>query len=349
MEFKLCSTPRVPRGLSSPFTAEPIAILMLTIWTNAQFSETARAQLTDALTPHRLVFSTQLSASNLAKAAPDPAMLEADIAFGQPDPDMALQSTRLRWIHLTTAGYTRYDGAEFRSAFGGRGAQLTNSSRVYDEPCAEQVLSFMLAQARQLPGSHESQRTDHAWPTLERRAISRLLLGQSVVLLGFGAIGRRLAELLAPFSMDVTAVRRKPAGDENVRVVTEDALAGALAKADHVVNILPENAATKAFVNAERLASMKPGAIFYNVGRGTTVDQDALLAALNSGHLGAAWLDVTDPEPLPPTHPLWAAPRCHITPHTAGGHDTEQQRLVSHFVENLRRFEAIGDLLDRVI
>ncbi len=322
---------------------------MPTIWTNAQFSDAARTQLIEGVKPHRLLFSTQLSASNLAKAAPDPALAEADIAFGQPDPESALTSPQLRWVQLTTAGYTRYDTPEFRGGLSGRGAKLTNSSGVYDEPCAEQALAFMLAQARQLPASHESQRTDRAWPHLERRALCRLMLGQSVVLLGFGAIGRRLAELLAPFRMRVTAVRRKPSGDENVEVVTEDQLDAALASADHVVNILPENPATIRFVNTARLAAMKPGAIFYNVGRGTTVNQDALLAALQAGTLGAAYLDVTDPEPLPPEHPLWTAPRCHITPHTAGGHDDEQDRLIAHFLDNLRRFERDEALRDQVI
>lgn len=321
----------------------------LTIWTNAQFSEAPRALLEQGLAGHRLIFSTQLSASNLAKAAPDPALREADIAFGQPDPELALDCPRLRWAQLTTAGYTRYDTPEFRAGFGARGALLTSSSGVYDEPCAEQVLAFMLAQARQLPASHESQRTDHAWPHLERRAICRLLLGQSVVLLGFGAIGRRLAELLAPFRTRIVAVRRKAVGDENVEIVTEDQLEAALAAADHVVNILPENPATIRFVNAGRLAKCKPGAIFYNVGRGTTVDQEALLAALRSGQLGAAYLDVTDPEPLPPAHPLWTAPNCHITPHTAGGHDDESVRLIRHFLENLGRFTRGEALRDRVI
>jgi phosphoglycerate dehydrogenase-like enzyme len=322
---------------------------MLTIWTNAQFGDAARALLQESAGAHRLIFSAKLSASNLAKAAPDPALLEADVAFGQPDPDMALQCPRLRWVHLTTAGYTRYDGADFRKAFGGRGSQLTNSSMVYAEPCAEHVVSFMLAQARQLPASHDSQRTDRGWPYIERRAISRLLAGQSVLLLGFGAIGRRIAEILAPFHMQVVAVRRKPAGDENVQVISEDALEAALAEADHVINILPENAGTRGFMNGQRFEAMKATAVFYNVGRGTTVDQNALLAALKSNTIAAAWLDVTDPEPLPANHPLWSAPNCYITPHTAGGHDTEQQRLVQHFLDNLRRFESGGELLDRVI
>lgn len=322
---------------------------MFTIWTNAKFSDAQRDALVEGAKPHRLIFSTQLSASNLAKAAPDEAMKEADIAFGQPDPDLALQCPRLRWIHLTTAGYTRYDGAAFREAFGGRGSVLTNSSLVYNEPCAEHVLAFMLANARQLMPSLDTQRTDRAWPTLETRAKTALLTGQSLVLLGFGAIGHRLAELLAPFGMQITAVRRRPAGDENVRVISEDQLPEALATADHIVNILPDNPATVGFVNAARLSAAKRGTIFYNVGRGTTVDQTALLAALQSGQLGAAYLDVTDPEPLPQEHPLWTTPNCYITPHSAGGHNTEPQRLVQHFLDNLHRFEKSEALRDRVI
>ena len=322
---------------------------MLTIWTNAHFDDAPRSALIEGVKPHRLIFSTQLSASNLVKAPADPALQEADVAFGQPDPDFALQCPRLRWIHLTTAGYTRYDGAAFRSAFGGRSSILTNSSLVYAEPCAEHALAFIMAQARQLPASLDSQRGDRGWPTLPRRAASSLLLGQRVVLLGFGAIGHRLAELLAPFNARITALRRRPAGDENVTVVTGDKLDEALATADHVVNILPENPATLRFVNAARLTATKAGAAFYNVGRGTTVDQEALLAALQSGRLAAAYLDVTDPEPLPPEHPLWTTPNCFITPHSAGGHRTEPQRLLQHFLGNLRLFERGEALQDRVI
>ncbi len=143
-----------------------------------------------------------------------------------------------------------------------------------------------MAHARQLMPSLDSQRTDRAWPTLERRAAMSLLSEQNVVMLGFGAIGHRLAELLAPFRVKITAVRRRPVGDENVAVVTEDKLTEALATADHVVNILPDNPATVGFVNAARLAAMNAGAIFYNVGRGTTVDQDALLAGVAIGATG---------------------------------------------------------------
>jgi phosphoglycerate dehydrogenase-like enzyme len=123
----------------------------------------------------------------------------------------------------------------------------------------------------------------------------------------------------------------------------------ALGRADHVVNILPDNASTRGYFSAARLARMKPGARFYNIGRGTTVDQGALIAFLESGHLASACLDVTDPEPLPPDHPLWTAPNCFLTPHSAGGHANEDERLVRHFLSNLAAFERGEPLADRVI
>ena len=149
--------------------------------------------------------------------------------------------------------------------------------------------------------------------------------------------------------MKVMAYRRKPRGDEGVPVITEDQLAGALAEADHIVDILPDSAATRHFFDAARFAMIKPGAIFYNIGRGTTVDQDALLEALRSGRIGAAWLDVTEPEPLPDEHPLRQEPNCFITPHVAGGHVDETKTLVRHFLKNFERFVRGEPLLDRVM
>ena len=115
-----------------------------------------------------------------------------------------------------------------------------------------------------------------------------------------------------------------------------------------MIDLLPANEETTRLFDRRRFQAMKPGAVFYNIGRGTTVDQDALLDALRSGPLRAAYLDVTDPEPLPSDHPLWTTPNCVIT-HTAGGHSDEWNRLVEHFLANLRRHDAGQPLLDRVI
>lgn len=320
----------------------------LTVWCNARFTPEALEELKRGLKHHRLVLSAATT-GNLAAAGPDRDLENADVALGQPDPGQVMSLPRLRWVHLTSAGYTRYDRDDLRAALRARRAALTNSSAVYAEPCAEHVFSMMLALARRLPQCAIDQQTDRPWKAAEHRIRSRVLVGQTVAIVGYGAIGRRLAELLAPLRMNVIAVRRRPVGDEGVPVVPQDQFDRVLPQADHVVNILPENPQTLRFFDAGRLRAVKPGAVFYNIGRGTTVDQRALADALASRHLSAAYLDVTDPEPLPPDHPLWSAPNCHITPHTAGGRDDEFEHLVGHFLDNLRRLEAGGPLRDRVV
>jgi phosphoglycerate dehydrogenase-like enzyme len=144
------------------------------------------------------------------------------------------------------------------------------------------------------------------------------------------------------------AVRRHVSGDERIRVAEIARVDELLPLADHVVNILPANEQTKNFLNAARLGSLKRGAIVYNIGRGSTLDQDALLKELRTGRIAAAYLDVTNPEPLPVEHPLWTTPNCFITPHTAGGHANEKERQVKHFLDNLRRFERGEPLVNRV-
>jgi phosphoglycerate dehydrogenase-like enzyme len=305
-------------------------------------------ELRHGLSGHRLIIaSTQTG--NLASSGPDADLERADVALGQPDPAQVMTLPRLRWVHLTSAGYTRYDRNDLRAAMRARGAALTNSSAVYAEPCAEHAFAMMMSLARRLPQCAVDQQTTRAWHAADHRIRSRVLVGQTAVVVGYGAIGRRLVELLAPLRMNVVCVRRKAIGGENVRVVPQERLDEVLPHADHVVNLLPENAGTVRFFDPRRIGSIKPGGIFYNIGRGTTVDQEALRAALASNRLSAAYVDVTDPEPLPPDHPLWRTPNCFITPHTAGGRDDEFEQLVRHFMANLRRFEIGTPLLDRIV
>jgi len=319
----------------------------LTIWCNADLSESASGILAAGVGSHQLLLSDQRT-GNLAAGGPDPLLQKADIAFGQPDPKQVIQLANLRWVHLSSAGFTRYDRPDVFEALRLHGAVLTNSSHVFDEPCAQHLLAFMLAEARQLPRCLENQSGPRGWPIERIRPQCRLLLGQSAVLLGLGAIARRLIELLAPLRMDLSGVRRNPRGDEPIPVYPLEHLPRLLPTADHVVNVLPASSSTTRLIGAEQFAAMKAGAVFYNIGRGVTVDQPALLAALRSGRLAAAYLDVTDPEPPPPDDPIWSAPNCWITPHIAGGHHDESDRIVRHFLENLGRFEAGSPLLDRI-
>lgn len=323
--------------------------MSLTIWSNTTLTPSATRRLKEGIGGHRLIIAASSNASVLVGGKSDPAIAEADIAFGQPAVEDCMSCERLRWIELSSAGYTRYDREDLKEALAARGTILTNASGVFADSCAQHVLAMMLGLGRQLPQSYRDQVTDRSWHYTERRYDSRLLTGQTVLMLGFGAIGRRLAELLAPFGMKLLALRRQTRSESAVRVIAGEAISSALADADHIVNILPENDVTRGYVNARRLACCKPAARFYNVGRGSTVDQIALLDALNSGRLGAAYLDVTDPEPLPPEHPLWTARNCFITPHTAGGRHDQDDALAAHFLANLAAFERGALMTDRVV
>ena len=320
----------------------------LTFWCNNAFLRAHEPEvrlLKEAVGDRSLAMFAEDDESDAAHSA----LRTAHVAFGYPSPAAALQSENLRWIQLNSAGYTSYDHEEIKRQLVDRGIALTNSSSVYDEPCAQHLLAMITSLARQLPAALDSQRSDKDWEMDRLRASSPLLNGQTVLILGFGAIARRLVELLDPLHMNLIAVRRKLKGEEPIRVEDISQVDSLLPMADHVVNILPANDQTKTFLNAARLASLKPGAIVYNIGRGVTLDQDALRKELESGRLGAAYLDVTDPEPLPPSHPLWATRNCYITPHSGGGHSNEKERQVKHFLANLERFELGEELIDRVV
>jgi len=321
----------------------------LRIYVDLKITPKGLALLQQGTEGHELVFPHKPTASILAKPEPDPQFISVDIAFGQPDPKSIQAAARLKWIQVSSSGITRYDTAPFRALLAQRGLILTNSASVFNEACADHALGFLLAQSRQLPRAL-STRTAHGtieWHSL--RGSSVPLRGQTIVILGYGAIGRRLTELLRPFEAHVLAYRRTARGDEGIPVLDAEELIAALGKADHVIDILPDSAETRHFCAARFFEALKPGANFYNIGRGSTVDQEALLEALRSGRLGSAWLDVTDPEPLPDDHPLWAEPRCFITPHVAGGHQDELGTLIRHFLLNFAHFTHGEPLVDRVV
>lgn len=321
----------------------------LSIWTNTVFPDTVSSLLMEATRQHRWLVAEVTSASNLKSSTIDAKLEQASIAFGQPNAEQLLRLNNLRWIHLTSAGYTAYDRDDLRAHFRSLGTRLTTSSGVYDEPCAQHVLGMMMAFARQLPYAHRTQLTEKDWPAAKRREESFLLNGQTALLCGYGEIAKRLVELLAPFRMKLIGVRRHPTGSESVPTIPLQQMDEYLPQADHVVNLLPANDSTFHCFDAPRLARLRSDAYFYNIGRGTTVDQVALSTMLHEGRIAGAYLDVMSPEPLPPNDPLWNAPNCFLTPHTAGGFRGEMARLVEHFLENLRRFEGDKMLLNQVI
>lgn len=312
----------------------------LRIWTNFPPLLPDAALLRQHLPEHSIIVGT--------KTGDDPGLAGVDIAFGQPNPKKIIELNNLKWIHINTAGYTTYDRDDVRAALRSRGTPLTNSSQVYCEPCAQHALSMILSLARKLPQSVLNQHGPRGWPMNDLRGQSMVLSDQTILLVGFGAIGKRLAELLQPLRMRIIALRQRVRGDEPVETHPMAMLDELLPQADHVMNVLPLSNDTARLFTQARFERMMHGAIFYNIGRGDTVDQEALQNALRSEHLSAAFLDVMTPEPLPSDHPLWTAPNCYITPHTAGGHHDEVERVVKHFVDNLKRYEREEKLEDRV-
>jgi len=321
----------------------------LTIWCNASFAAPAMGLLQEGVSRHQLILSPVRNSSVLAGSAGDPALAAADVAFGQPAAPDCLRYPRIRWVHLTSAGYGRYSAHTFLESFRTRGAILSKSSAVFADPVAQHVLGMILGLGRELLPSYREQLDGRTWRTEEHRSRCRLLTGQTVLLLGYGTISRRLVQLLAPFGCKIYALRRQLRSELGVHIVSEADLTKVLPLADHVVNLLPDSESTRNWLNARRLTCFKRNARFYNVGRGTTVDQKALLEGLRAGVPAAAYLDVTEPEPLPPGDPLWTAPNCYITPHTAGGRHDQDEALVNHFLANLAAFEKSEPLTDVVV
>lgn len=320
------------------------------IFVDFKLPAAALAALRAGTAGYELLFPKSPADSVLQAGGVDAGFSSAEILLGQPDPKAVLASESVRWVQVTSSGITRYDTPDFRSGVAEKGVAVCNSADVYAAACAEHALAFMLAQSRNLIPALQTSAFAKPADWLAHRNACVSLRGQTVLMVGYGAIGRCLADFLKPFGMRILAWRRNPLPEAGVTFLRDEpALATALGEADHVVNLLPDSPSTRHFFNASRLRLCRSDAVFYNIGRGATVNQSDLAMALREKRLAAAWLDVTDPEPLPADHPLRREPRCRITPHVAGGHADEALSLVRHFLENLRRAERGDPLINRVM
>lgn len=263
---------------------------------------------------------------------------------GTIDDDVLAASRELVWHHVPWAGVERI----VTPTMAEKGIILTNSRGISAPNMAEHAIAFMLAFGRAFPSFFKEQQSK-SWHGWEKRPAFFELTGQTVLLLGTGAIGQAIATRLRPFGCRVIGARRTggdlPGFDE---VVAFDALEGILPEVDHVVSSLPLTPFTRKIVDREFIDAMKQGAYFYNVGRGGTVDQDALIDALTRGHLAGAGLDVTEPEPLPAESPLWDAPNVLITGHTSGASPMTAERSVNVLATNLHAY-LNGDPLNNVV
>jgi len=240
----------------------------------------------------------------------------------------------LRWFQSTWAGMERLlaipDARRHPAVF-------TNAA-IHAAPISEHLFAMLLSLVRNLPLARELQRR-RRWDREACEAGLSILEGKTLCVAGLGEIGSRCARIGRAFGMHVIGIRRDPSPHPDADEVVGPAdRKGAFAAADVVMVVLPGTAATRAFVGRDEFAAMRASVFFLNAGRGSTVDTDALVAALRDGALRAAGLDVTDPEPLPRRHPLWRMPNVLITPHCAGLHAEYEERAARVFLDNLRRY-----------
>ncbi len=247
---------------------------------------------------------------------------------------------RLRWIQSNSAGVEDLAAPDLAE----RGVVLTNAGGVFDRGLAESVLGFLLAfsarildSARRAPGDWADQ-------------MVRLLRGTLALVVGAGSIGTETGRLLSAAGLRVRGIARTPRRPDDVfeSIAGPGDLLAELALADHVVNVLPITPATRHLFGAAAFAAMRPSAVFVNIGRGATVDEAALIDALERDEIAGAALDVFEVEPLPAESPLWRMPNVLVSPHRAGDHEGWEGDVVTLFLENLRRFVS-GEPLRNVV
>ena len=245
-------------------------------------------------------------------------------------PDLA---PNVRWIQATSAGigqFVKRMGYDVRMP----NTIFTTASGVHAAPLAEFCLMSILNHYRGLAHLQACQRAHH-W---ERFATTDLQ-GKTVAIIGLGNIGGEVARLCRAFGMNVVAARNRTAPVAHVdRIFTPQELHAMLPLADVVVMIAPHTPQTDKMLGAAEFAAMRDGAFFINIGRGATVDEPALITALQSGKLGGAALDVFAEEPLPTESPLWEMDNVLVSPHSASTSDRENERITGLFCDNLRRY-----------
>jgi D-2-hydroxyacid dehydrogenase (NADP+) len=235
----------------------------------------------------------------------------------------------VRWVQLPAAGVETW----MELVRGAPEVTFTSAAGAYATDVAEHALALLLAGVR---GFARYARADR-WDPVD----DRLLEGSTVAVVGAGGIGQAFIERAAPLDVELVAITRSgrdvPGAHRSLAV---DRLPEVWASADHFVICAPATDATRHLVGSEQLAQMQPHSWIVNIARGSLIDTDALVEALQAERIGGAGLDVTDPEPLPDGHPLWASPRAIITPHVANPPSAQWRKLAERVQENVARFAA---------
>jgi phosphoglycerate dehydrogenase-like enzyme len=270
------------------------------------------------------------------RAALESRLTDIEIVAGFVPPDLLLRMPNLRWYQQWGAGA---DWLLRSPETASRDWQVTNVSGIHAIQISEHILAFLLAFARGLNRAIRWQEK-HEWKVPEMSEIFELE-GKALLLVGVGAIGERTARIAAALGMRVTGVRRDPAQPaEWVNVMAgPERLAELLPLADFVVITAPLTPETRGMFGVSELRAMKPSAYLINIGRGGTVQTEALVQALREGWIAGAGLDVVDPEPLPADSPLWDLPNVILTGHYSGRTPHYMERALLIFWDNLQRYK----------
>lgn len=262
--------------------------------------------------------------------------------------DLIPAARRLCFVQSISAGTDQYDRAQFRA----NGIRLASAQGANEKAVAQHAMALILALARKLPQARDNQ-TARVWRAMISEIAAREdeLGGKTLVIVGMGRIGARLAQLAKAFEMRVVGVRRDPSAGRGAadRVVADTELHQALGEADYVALTCPLTPQTERLIDARALAAMPRHAVLINVARGRVVDQPALIAALEAGTIAGAAIDCAVEEPLPPSSPLWTAPNLLITPHTAGETRRYEDHVIDLLLENLARLGSGGSGLKNEI
>ena len=319
-------------------------VLIFTVWPVA-FWQVPGSQITRLRERFpEIAFTHAVSDADAATA-----IETADIALASRlSPAMVEKASRLRWVHSTAAAV----GILPLRELGDRGILVTNSRGIQAAAMAEHVIGGLLLLSRRFNLMLEAQH-ERRWiqNELARDVWPWSLKNRKMTILGFGTTGHEVARRAHAFGMRVTGIRRRldqPVPPFVERMAGTNELDDALQGSDVLVISAPFIPETDRMIRAEHLALLNRGAIIINVARGKIVDEPALLAALESGQLGGAVLDVFEREPLPPSSPLWTLPNVIISPHSSGVRPDHWDDVMELFSENLRRFQRGESLTNQV-
>lgn len=301
---------------------------------------TVQLLITYTLSDNQLRRIIEVSPRIIVHYAPDPSSAEkfyssAEVLFGDIPREQFIHMPSLRWVQISTVGADRFLYPDLLRS----NVVLCCSKGMHKYQMTELLFGLMIGIVRELFSYHDLQKDGEWTGTLIKK--SEVIAGKTLGIVGLGSIGSQMAKVAKSYGMNVLGVKKTPGPIEYVdEVLPPSQMEKLLKNSDHVVNVTPLTPETSGLFGSREFSMMKPNAVFYNFGRGASIDEKALIEALEKGIIRAAALDVFVEEPLPKTHPFWKMKNIFITPHVGGPVPHYNHLLTEIFIDNLKRFLA---------